>query len=97
MTQQAKQKTAAQAPPLAPPESPNALLTRIQTAAALTQAGFPVRPGTLAALAVCGDGPPYRTWGSRSLTLYRWGDAMAWAVNRLSPPRTMAESYAKRA
>jgi hypothetical protein len=64
---------------------PNALLNRNQTAAALKDAGFPTEPKTLATKACRGGGPPYRLFGSRAL--YRWGDALAWAQDRLSEPR----------
>lgn len=62
----------------------NALLTRDQTAAALNEAGFPVKPKTLATKASRGGGPPFRRFGSRPL--YRWGDALDWAEARLSLP-----------
>jgi len=67
------------------PDDPDTLLTRTATAAALTAAGFPVRPATLATKATRGGGPPYRVFGARPL--YRWGDALAWAQSRLSEPR----------
>ena len=66
------------------PSDHNALLTRDQAAAALTAAGFPVKAKTLATKATRGGGPPYRSFGAR--VLYRWGDALAWAESRLSPP-----------
>jgi len=64
------------------PDTPDSLLTRDRTAAALTEAGFPVRAKTLATKATRGGGPPYRKFGLR--VLYRWGDALAWAEARLS-------------
>src|SRR5882724_9988461 len=67
------------------PDNLDALLTRDQTAAALTEAGFPVKPKTLATKATRGGGPPYRLFGARPL--YRWGDSLAWAQSRLSEPR----------
>lgn len=67
------------------PDSPDARLTRIQVADALTEAGYPVRPGTLATKATRGGGPPYSSWGPR--VLYRWADALAWAENRMGKPR----------
>ena len=67
------------------PENPNALLTRSETADALTETGFPVKEGTLATKATRGGGPPYQRFGSRAL--YRWGDALLWAKQRLSAPR----------
>lgn len=67
------------------PDSLEAQLTREQTAAALTAAGFPVRAKTLATKASRGGGPRYRLFGARPL--YVWGDALAWANSRLSEPR----------
>jgi hypothetical protein len=61
------------------------LLTRDQTAVALTAAGFPVRSATLASMGSRGNGPPFRSFGSRPL--YRWGDALAWAESRMTTPR----------
>jgi hypothetical protein len=66
-------------------ENPETLLTRDQVAAALTAAGFPVSPKTLATKAVRGGGPPYQNFGKRR-SLYRWGLALAWAQSRLSAP-----------
>lgn len=68
------------------PDSADTLLTRDGTAAALTEAGFPVRAKTLATKATRGGGPPYRKFGLR--VLYRWGDALAWAERRLSEAYT---------
>jgi hypothetical protein len=62
----------------------DALLTRDATAAALSEAGFPVAPTTLATKATRGGGPPFRKFGPRPL--YRWGDALDWARSRLGPP-----------
>jgi hypothetical protein len=67
------------------PNDPDTLLRRDATAAALTDAGFQTSPKTLATQASRGGGPPYRSWGR--WPLYRWGDALAWAHSRLSPPR----------
>jgi hypothetical protein len=66
------------------PANPDALLTRYNTAAALTTAGFPVKSTTLATKATRGGGPPYRLFGNKPL--YRWGDALDWARSRLSAP-----------
>jgi hypothetical protein len=66
------------------PDDPETLLTRDQTAAALTAAGFPVKPKTLATKASRGGGPPFRRFGTRPL--YRWGDSLEWARSRLSAP-----------
>ena len=67
------------------PDDPDAKLRRKQVAAALTALGFPTAEATLATKAVRGGGPPYRLFGR--IPLYRWGDALAWAEGRLSPPR----------
>jgi hypothetical protein len=69
--------------PIPSVDDPNALLTREQTAQALTEAGFPVKAKTLATKATRGGGPPYCKFGLR--VLYRWGDALAWAEGRLTP------------
>ncbi|MDR3424812.1 MAG: DNA-binding protein [Alphaproteobacteria bacterium] len=66
------------------PESPDALLTREATAAALTASGFPIKAKTLATKATRGGSPPFSSFGAR--VLYRWGDSLAWAKSRLSPP-----------
>src|SRR5690242_16831215 len=69
-----------------PTPHPDDLLTRDQTAQALTERGLPVRPKTLATKAVRGGGPPFRYFGTKPL--YRWGDSLAWAQSRLSSLRT---------
>jgi len=66
------------------PHDPDVLLTHVDCAAALTEAGFPTSPKTLATKASRGGGPPFRRWGSKPL--YPWGSALAWAVGRLGPP-----------
>jgi hypothetical protein len=66
------------------PHDPDALLTRDQTAVALTAAGYPVKSATLATKATRGGGPIFRLFGARPL--YRWADALAWAENRLTAP-----------
>ena len=43
------------------PIDPDKWLTRRDTAAALTEAGFPVAEATLATKATRGGGPPYRS------------------------------------
>ena len=63
---------------------PDALLTREQAAAALTDAGFPIKAKTLATKATRGGGPLFQRFGSRPL--YRWGNALEWAQTRLSKP-----------
>jgi hypothetical protein len=66
------------------PDSLDALLDRARTAAALTEAGFPVTRATLATKATRGGGPPFCRFGTKPL--YRWADALAWARSRLSRP-----------
>lgn len=66
------------------PDSLDARLTRNQTAAALTEAGYPVAAATLATKATRGGGPIYQLFGRKPL--YRWGDALDWARERLSKP-----------
>jgi hypothetical protein len=68
------------------PDTPDALLTRVRTAEALTEAGFPVKAKTLATKATRGGGPPYCKFGMR--VLYRWDDALAWAKGRLTATYT---------
>jgi hypothetical protein len=76
--------------------TPDTLLPRDDTAEALTARGLPTSPNTLRTKASRGDGPPYRKWGR--ITLYRWGDALEWAENRLSAPRrSTAEADAQAA
>jgi hypothetical protein len=73
------------------PDNPNTLLRRAATAAALTQAGYPTAPTSLATKVTRGGGPPYRLFGR--VPLYRWGDVLSWAEGRLSPPlRSTAEA-----
>ena len=60
----------------------NDLLRRHALAQALTDAGYPTAPATLATKATRGGGPPFRLYGR--IPLYRWGDALAWAESRLS-------------
>jgi hypothetical protein len=64
--------------------NPDEQLTRKETATALTLAGFPISPHTLATYVTRGGGPTYRLFGRRPL--YRWGDALEWAQSRLSKP-----------
>jgi hypothetical protein len=65
--------------------NPDDLLTRDATAAALTEAGYPTSPKTLASKATRGGGPPFQHYGPR--VLYRWKFSLAWAEGRLTPPR----------
>jgi hypothetical protein len=77
------------------PSDPDTLLRRGGVAAALTAAGYPVSPATLATKAVRGGGPAYVLFGR--VPLYRWGDALEWARSRTSPPRrSTSEADAQR-
>ncbi len=78
-----------------PSPDPDALLTRDRTAEALTEAGYPVAPKTLATKVTRGGGPPYSLFSRRAL--YRWGDTLEWARNRTTPPRrSTSEADAQR-
>jgi hypothetical protein len=63
--------------------SPDARLSRSATAEALTAAGFPIAPATLATMACRGGGPEFVLFNGRAL--YRLGDALAWAEARAKP------------
>jgi hypothetical protein len=63
----------------------DALLTREETAVALSARGFPTAKASLATRASRGGGPVYRLFGRRPL--YRWGDALEWAEERMGAPR----------
>jgi hypothetical protein len=69
---------------MAVPDHHDLRLTRRQSAAALTEAGYPTSAATLATLASRGGGPVFRHYGAR--VLYRWGDLIEWAEARLGPP-----------
>jgi hypothetical protein len=73
------------------PEKPDTFLRRAQTAAALTEAGYPVSAGTLSTNATRGGGPPYRLFGRTPL--YRWSDALAWAQNRCTDPHATGSEH----
>jgi hypothetical protein len=66
------------------PSNPDALLRRARTALALSEAGYPTSAATLATLATRGGGPQYQLYGR--IPVYRWGNSLAWAEGRLSPP-----------
>lgn len=70
---------------MAIPSDLEALLSRKQTAEALTAAGYPTSGATLATKATRGGGPPYSKYGPRAL--YKWGAALGWAQSRLTPAR----------
>jgi hypothetical protein len=63
--------------------APETLLTRTAAADALTAAGYPISPKTLATKASRGGGPPFRKFGTRPL--YRRADLLHWAESRLTP------------
>lgn len=70
------------------------LLTRQQSAAALTERGYPISRFTLATLASRGGGPVFRKFSSRAL--YRLSDLLAWAEARCSKPmRSTSEADAR--
>jgi hypothetical protein len=76
--------------------NPDAKLRRTETAAALTEAGYPTAASTLATMAVRGGGPPYQLFGR--VPLYTWSDALAWAEGRLKQPqRSTSESDNRKA
>jgi hypothetical protein len=68
-----------------PLPAPDTLLLRKQAAEALTEAGFPTAPSTLATKAVRGGGPVFRKFGPRPL--YKWSDLLEWAESKTSAPR----------
>jgi hypothetical protein len=73
------------------PNDLDALLSRDQTAKALTEEGFKTSPKTLATKATRGGGPPYRLFGKRAL--YRWEDALHWAQSRLTLPHANTSEW----
>jgi hypothetical protein len=74
--------------------SPDAILPRRQTAAALTEAGYPISPSTLSTMATRGGGPPFFKFGPKAI--YRWGTALHWAESRLIPRCNTSEPDAHR-
>ncbi len=70
-------------------------LRRDATAEALTEAGYPTSPATLATKATRGGGPPFRLFGR--IPIYVWGESLAWAEGRMSAPRrSTSEADAQR-
>ncbi len=59
------------------------LISRIDAARLLTDAGFPISPATLAKKAVTGGGPPYRIWNRRAV--YETDCLINWANKQLGP------------
>jgi hypothetical protein len=75
--------------------SPDALLTRPDTARFLTDSGFPVKEKTLSTMASRGGGPPFRKFGNR--VVYCWSDSLDWAKDRMSAPcRSTSEQIGKK-
>src|SRR5262245_1896207 len=72
------------------PSDPDARLRRDACAEALTDAGFPLKPSTLASMGSRGTGPPFELWGRTPL--YRWADALEWAERRLQQPDKLTEA-----
>jgi hypothetical protein len=66
------------------PTDPAMRLRRVACAQALTEAGFPISPKTLATKASRGGGPPFQRFGR--IPLYTWETALRWAESRLSAP-----------
>ena len=60
-------------------------LKRREAALALTKAGYPISPATLATVASRGGGPAYRCFGRT--VIYRWGNLLEWAEHRMTEPR----------
>jgi len=81
-------------PPALRQIDPNALFPRGDAAEALTKAGLPCSPKTLATLACRGNGPPYSRFGR--VSVYRGEDLVSWAIRRMSrPARTACEHKAR--
>jgi hypothetical protein len=73
------------------PVDPDALLTREQTARALTEAGYPTTGKTLATKASRGGGPPFFKWGPKRM--YRWRTSLDWAAGGLVGPFATTSHY----
>jgi hypothetical protein len=78
---------------MAIPNDPETMLTRKQLAAALTDAGYPTSPATLATKASRGGGPPFCKFGARAL--HPWGLALEWARSKLGPVVTSTSELDK--
>jgi hypothetical protein len=70
---------------MAVPSTEDPLLTRQEGAKALTEAGYPTSPATLATKVSRGGGPRYHLYSGRAI--YRWSDLLAWAQARISDSR----------
>jgi hypothetical protein len=65
---------------------PGAFMSPRLLVARLDEIGFPVAHDTLETLRSRGGGPPFVKFNKA--VRYIWGDAVAWALARLSPMRT---------
>jgi hypothetical protein len=72
--------------------APETKLRRVALASALTEAGFPISPATLASMATRGNGPSFQHWGR--IPLYTWSSSLEWARSRLSAPRANTSAAA---
>ena len=68
------------------------LLTRAATARALTEAGFPIAPATLASMASRTGGPPFHQFGGIK-ALVPWETSLAWARAHLSRRVTCTSEF----
>ncbi len=75
------------------PTDPDAKLNRINTASALTAAGYPITSATLATFASRNVGPDYTVFGGKAV--YRWGDTLQWAKARATPSRRRSIAQAE--
>jgi hypothetical protein len=75
--------------------NPEDRLTREAAAKALTEAGYPTSPSTLATKVSRGGGPEYRLYSGRAI--YRWSNLLSWAESRVTEPRcNSSEADARR-
>lgn len=65
-------------------------LTRDEASDYLKQQGITVSPNTLQKYATVGGGPEYEIFGNRAL--YTKNNLNRWVKNKLSPPRSIANS-----
>jgi hypothetical protein len=73
------------------PPHPDDKLQRGDLAVELSKAGYPTKKATLSTLASRFGGPPFSKYGK--WPLYRWGDALAWAKARETPPRCSTSEH----
>jgi hypothetical protein len=75
--------------------NPDDRVTREAGAKALTDAGYPTSPSTLATKVSRGRGPRYRLYSGRAI--YVWSDLLAWAESCVTEPRrSSSEADARR-